>query len=173
MFSTESQRFIEYYDALGHYDTGIFGTDIVTRLLFEYGRADIAVKLLTASEPHGFGKWQRDGATTFWEYWFNSRSHDHPMFGAVTTYLFEYILGIKQKNDSFGFERISISPMYTDSVDFVRGHITTVKGKIAVSYTKTDGKVILDISLPEGVVADITAPDGNIVEVSGSVNMKF
>ena len=106
------KKFIEYYDKLGHYDTGIFGTDIVTRLLFEYGRADIAVKLLTASEPHGFGKWQRDGATTFWEYWFNSRSHDHPMFGAVATYLFEYILGIKQKSDSFGFERKYISYVY-------------------------------------------------------------
>ena len=63
--------------------------------------------------------------------------------------------------------------MYTDSVDFARGHITTVKGKIAVSYTNKDGKITLEISLPEGVEADITTPDGTVVQISGSADVKF
>jgi alpha-L-rhamnosidase len=84
--------FLARYESLGYYDTGIFGTDIVTRLLFEQGRGDIALRLLTAHEPHGFGAWMRDGATTFREYWGTSRSHSHPMFGSVVCYLFEYIL---------------------------------------------------------------------------------
>ena len=167
------KNFIEYYDKLGYYDTGIFGTDIVTRKLFEYGRADIAFKLLTASEPHGFGKWQKDGATTLWEYWFDSRSHDHPMFGAVTTYLFEYILGIKQCKDSCGFDRITISPAYVDGLDFVKGHITTVKGIISVSYKKTNGKVTIYLDIPDGVHADVTTPLGYRVEVNKATKARF
>ena len=157
------KNFINYYDKLGYYDTGIFGTDIVTRKLFEYGRSDIAFKLLTASEPHGFGKWQKDGATTLWEYWFNSRSHDHPMFGAVATYLYEYILGIKQTKDSFGFDRITISPSYVDSLDFAKGSFTTHKGEIAVSYKTEDGRKILSVSIPDGIIAEVTTPSGETV----------
>ena len=167
------QNFINYYDNLGYYDTGIFGTDIVTRKLFEYGRADVAVKLLTASEPHGFGKWQKDGATTLWEYWFDSRSHDHPMFGAVATYLFEYLLGIKQTKDSYGFDRITISPAYVDSVDYVKGHITTDKGVISVAYEKVNGKAALYLTLPDGIHAKVRTPIGRIVDIDRATNARF
>ena len=166
-------NFINYYDKLGYYDTGIFGTDIVTRKLFEYGRADVAVKLLTASEPHGFGKWQKDGATTLWEYWFNSRSHDHPMFGAVSTYLFEYLLGIKQTKDSYGFDCITISPAYVDSVDYVKGHITTDKGVIRVAYEKVNGKAALYLNLPDGIRAKVRTPIGRIVDIDKATNARF
>ena len=167
------QNFIDYYDKLGYYDTGIFGTDIVTRKLFEYGRADVAVKLLTASEPHGFGKWQKDGATTLWEYWFDSRSHDHPMFGAVATYLFEYLLGIKQTKDSYGFDRITISPAYVDSIDHIKGHITTDKGVISVAYEKVNGKAALYLSLPDGIHAKVRTPIGRIVDIDRATNARF
>ena len=166
-------NFINYYDKLGYYDTGIFGTDIVTRKLFEYGRADVAVKLLTAGEPHGFGKWQKDGATTLWEYWFDSRSHDHPMFGAVATYLFEYLLGIKQTKDSYGFDRITISPAYVDSVDYVKGHITTDKGVIRVAYEKVNGKAALYLNLPDGIRAKVRTPIGRIVDIDKATNARF
>ena len=157
------RNFISYYDNLGHYDTGIFGTDIVTRLLFEYGRADVAVRLLTADTPYGFGKWRHDGATTFWEYWYNSRSHHHPMFGAVATYLYEYILGIRQDADSYGYDRIAIAPSYVEGLDRVAGSITTVKGKISVSYEKKDGKARLTVEIPDGISATVVAPDGEKV----------
>ena len=166
-------RFINYYDNLGYLDTGIFGTDIVIRLLFEYGRQDIAVKLLTAKEPHGFGKWQMDGATTFWEYWFNSRSHSHPMFGAVTTYLFEFILGIKQDKDSVGFDRITIAPAYTELLTHAGGHITTEHGVIAVSYDRHAGKTTLKVSIPEGVTARVQTPYGGMVELTKASNAIF
>ncbi len=171
--SRTKENFINYYNKLAYYDTGIFGTDIVTRKLFEYGRADVAVKLLTAAEPHGFGKWQKDGATTLWEYWFNSRSHDHPMFGAVTTYLFEYILGIKQDKDSFGFDRISISPSYVESLDRASGHFTTEKGAICVSYEKKDGKTALTVTIPDGISAEVTTPSGEKVLLNKAAKMQF
>ena len=167
------KRFIEYYDNLGHFDTGIFGTDIVTRKLFEFGRQDIALKLLTASDPHGFGKWRADGATTLWEYWFNSRSHSHPMFGAVATYLFEYVLGIKQDEGSVGFEKVSISPAYADTLDFASGHITTERGVIAVSYERRDGKIVLNVCVPDGIIANITTPQGTVVEVTEASKLTF
>ena len=154
------RNFIRYYDERGYYDTGIFGTDIVTRLLFEYGRGDIAFRLLTAENPHGFGRWRLDGSTTFWEYWYQSRSHNHPMFGAVSAYLFEYILGIRQCKNSFGYNEICIKPLMIEELNSVSGYFDTVKGRISVSYKKEDQRFKIDISIPAGVRATVMMPDG-------------
>ena len=80
------------YDALGEYDTGIFGTDVVTRMLIKSGSADVARKLLTSHGTCSFYNMQRQGATTLWEYWTGEHSHCHPMFGAVVEYLVEGLI---------------------------------------------------------------------------------
>lgn len=156
--------FIKRYESLGYYDTGIFGTDIVTRLLFEMGRGDLARRLLTAHAPHGFGAWKKDGATTFREYWGTSRSHSHPMFGAVVSYLFEYVLGIRQKADSYGYDKIRIDPCGAVSAG---GYLTTPHGTVAVSYQKAENGAHLTVTLPQGVEAEIRLPDGASRTVAG------
>ena len=167
------QKFIEHYEKEPFYDTGIFGTDIVTRLLFQYGRNDLAFKLMTASEPWGFGKWQEVGATTLWEYWYDYRSHSHPMFGAVTAYLFEYILGIRQKADSYGYERIVIEPAWLDGLPEARGHISVKGGRIEVSY-KQDGNLRkMTVSVPEGVQAQVNTPSGEAITLTGPAKAEF
>lgn len=156
------KSFLEHYTKLEHYDTGIFGTDVVTRLLFEHGHADLAHRLLTAHSPHGFGKWMKDGATTFWEYWGTSRSHSHPMFGAVVAYLFEYVLGIRQNEDSYGYQKITVAPCGTASV---RGSMTLPQGAISVVYEKEGDR--LRVSLPPNIHATVALPSGETRQVLG------
>ncbi|MBQ2812111.1 MAG: hypothetical protein IJE63_02565, partial [Clostridia bacterium] len=72
------------YSALGKFDTGIFGTDILVRILCERGDKDLARKLLTSRDGIGTFNYMREhGATTLWENWDGADSHSHPMFGAV------------------------------------------------------------------------------------------
>jgi alpha-L-rhamnosidase len=146
---------IKYYKKLGHYDTGIFGTDILTRLLFERGDSDLAVDLLTNDGEHGFEHWRKNGATTFHEYWDSSRSrsHNHPMFGAPVAYLFEYLLGIRQPKNTAGYKDVVIEPLSTDRFKFMQGHITTPNGKLAVKYQRQDGKLQFNILIPKGTKA--------------------
>ena len=72
-----------HYAETGCFDTGIFGTDIVPRVLFERGCADTAYALLSSDKPVSFDRFRQLGATTLWEYWplGGERSHSHPMFG--------------------------------------------------------------------------------------------
>ncbi|MCR5041727.1 MAG: family 78 glycoside hydrolase catalytic domain, partial [Clostridia bacterium] len=72
----------EKYERLGEFDTGIFGTDILIRVLCRHGMGDLARKLLTSHGKNSFYNMQRHGATTLWEYWNGAHSHCHPMFGA-------------------------------------------------------------------------------------------
>ena len=95
-----------FYEALGMFDTGIFGTDILIRVLFAHGRGDLAFRLLTGNKLFSFERIRRAGSTTLWEYWTGRRSHSHPMFGAVAAYLFRYLLGVRPPEVPGGAIRI-------------------------------------------------------------------
>ena len=165
------KNMVSYYQKLGHYDTGIFATDIVTRLLFEKGDSDLAVDLLTHNGDQGYEHWRRNGATTFHEYWDSnrSRSHSHPMFGAPVAYLFEYLLGIKQAENSAGYTSLVIEPMSVDRFKWMKGSITTPQGIVAVSYENENGTVIFKITIPQGTKAKLSFAE-NVFELCEGEN---
>ncbi|MBQ4208549.1 MAG: hypothetical protein II621_09620 [Clostridia bacterium] len=78
------------YTALGEFDTGIFGTEILIRLLCENGQKELARALLTSRKENTYYNMKKHGATTLWENWDGVASHDHPMFGAVVEHIVKY-----------------------------------------------------------------------------------
>lgn len=150
----------EHYDALGHYDTGIFGTDIVTRVLFENGFADTAIKLLTSRHSVSFYTEMKQGATTLFEYWNGTRSQCHPMFGAASAYLAEFILGIfipRNITDN----RITIRPLALKSVKRASGCMNAYFGKISVSYDENSAL----IKAPKELDLSICIPNRKITVI--------
>ena len=156
---------VKNYTATGKYDTGIFGTDIVTRILFEKGRADVAFALLTSKEDISYYNQIQNGATTLLEYWNGVRSQCHPMFGAVTKYLFEYILGIRQDKDSYGYEKVTIEPVCMEYLSDAKGKISTIKGEIALIYNEKE----INITIPENIKA-VLKLNGNETELKSGLN---
>ena len=147
---------VQYYNELGRYDTGIFGTEIVTRVLFEHGDGELAVRLLLSEEKISFEGMRRAGATSLWEYWpgtVKERSHNHPMFGAAAACLFDYLLGIRQKENTAGYSELVIAPELVNTLEWVRGKRTLPLGEVSVSYVKQDGFADFVIRLPEQVSA--------------------
>ncbi len=145
----------DYYTKLGCLDTGIFGTDILIRVLFENGDYDLAVDMLTGDGAQGFEQWRKRGATTLHEYWDsdNSRSHNHPMFGAPVAYFFEYLLGIKQEPHTAGYKSLIIEPCATTKFNYMSGSMTTPQGIVSVAYQRTDRELELTISIPTNTKA--------------------
>lgn len=137
------------YSAADSFDTGIFGTDILTRVLFERGDANTAFCLLTSEGKGSFYNMKKQGATTIWENWDGERSHSHPMFGAATRYLFSFILGITQEKKSAGYEHILIAPQIPDGLNYASGHITTVRGKISVTFKRTESEADFYVTVPQ------------------------
>ncbi|MBQ6021035.1 MAG: family 78 glycoside hydrolase catalytic domain, partial [Clostridia bacterium] len=131
---------VKHYRELGTFDTGIFGTPFVVKVLFENGYGDDAYKLLANRGEVSFFHMMDSGATTLWEEWFNEHSSNHPMFGAVVEFLFKYILGIKQKAGSVGFEQIEIGPAPVPSLDWAEGSVTLGGKTVFVRVEK--GRVV-------------------------------
>ena len=148
---------VEDYRRLKGYDTGIFGTDILTRILFEHGDGQLAADLLLSETVHSFAEMKRLGATTFWEYWPESlrdRSHNHPMFGAVTAYLYDYLLGIRAKEGCAGYSEIVVSPVIVDNINTLEGSRKLNSGVVSVSYAKTGNGIEFNICIPENQAAE-------------------
>ena len=144
---------LKHYRELGCLDTGIFGTDVVTRLLFERGEGQLAMDLLLSDTLSTFHTMRERGATTLYEYWPGSpgdRSHNHPMFGAVVAYLYDYLLGIRC---SAGCREAEIAPVLVEQVSKLSGHRTLPAGKLSVAYEKTEAGVAFTIEVPENLPA--------------------
>ena len=87
------------------------------------------------------------------------------MFGAVTRYLFEYMLGIKQKNGSYGYESIVIEPVCTEYLPEAKGSVNTVRGRVSVEYNNKEIK----ITVPENITA-VFKYKGSETELKAGVN---
>ena len=161
------QNLVRHVQSLECVDTGIFGTDIVPRILFENGYADLAFRFLTLTKQPSFGHMRQSGATTLWEEWDAPRSMSHPMFGAAARYLFQYILGIRQAADSCGFSRVVIDPAQIAALPQASGRLDTVRGTIAVALDREAGT--LSVTVPVSVEA-VYLHDGQTQALHTGVN---
>lgn len=146
---------VERYEKLGTLDTGIFGTEILTRVLFSHGDADLALRLLTSQAPASFEGMRRDGATTLWEYWPHTgqeRSHNHPMFGAAVASLFDFVLGIRDAEEG-GYRSLLIAPVENTVLRRASGTREIPQGRVSVSYEKKEDGTHFTIEIPDGVPA--------------------
>lgn len=164
------KNLVSHYEDIKAYDTGIFGTDILTKILFEKGYSNLAFDLLTGDGKYSFRTWMNEGCTTLPENWNFERSLDHPMFGAVTKYLFTYLLGIRCLSP--GYNKILIKPCFVDGVRNAKGYITTNSGKVFVGFKRTGNSVAVTAEVPDGVVASIDI-NGEVRELSSGKNELF
>lgn len=139
---------IERYAYLGSFDTGFIGTDVLLEVLFRLGAGDLVYRLLASEQCGSFLYMKRRGATTLWENWDGSNSHDHPMFGGCVRHLYEGFLGIHQRYGTGGYSDVTAEPWLPSGVQYMKGKLSTPRGEVAVSLRRQDGKVIREIKLP-------------------------
>ena len=149
------ENIVKHYNEDCQFDTGIFETDILIRVLLQRHEYELAYKLLSSKKRCSFHNWMKNGETTFIENCNGVRSHCHPMFGVVTRYLIEYILGIRQTEDSVVYSDVIINPVMHNFIHEAEGKITTVYGDISVKYD--DNRITVNI--PKEINAYICIDD--------------
>ena len=142
--------------AAGRYDAGIFGIELLTKILLNCGEEDLAVALLTSRHELSFYRMMQDGATTLWEHFDGSRSHNHPMFGGLVRHFFLRILGIDQPAGCGGYSKILFAPVFPAALDHAEGSVHTSYGQICASWRREVGRVAYTITLPDGPDATLT-----------------
>ncbi len=146
---------IERYEAMGSFDTGFIGTDILVEVLMEAGAYELAYKLFSGEERGSFLYMKRHGATTIWEHWSGRESHDHPMFGGCLRHVFEGFLGIRQAYGTGGYSNVTVQPRLPDAMNHMAGSLLTPRGRISVKLTRNGEAVDAEILLPEKENEDV------------------
>ncbi len=148
------EKLAQRYEAMEEFDTGIFGTDVLLRVLFENGYEDVAYKLLNSEKRNSFAAMRKLGATTFCESWCGDGSHNHPMFGACTRYLFTALLGIQQKKHSAAYKELVITPKIPKTLKQAQGSVKLPIGQVTVGWLRIGEKIRFEIVLPKEVTSE-------------------
>jgi len=145
----------------GHLTTGIFGTRYTLDVLSRQGRADVVHDMVNLRSFPGWGYMLEQGATTLWEHWeFNDNtfSHNHPMFGSVSQWFYNWLGGIEPDLDAVGFDKFTFQPQFLDGLDWVRCTYRSIRGPITCDWTRQGNRITLDLHVPVNTSATLVLP---------------
>ena len=150
------ENLLRHVREAGRYDCGIFGIELLTGYLLSGGEEDLAFSLLTSHHRLSFRNMMENGATTLWEHFDGTRSHNHPMFGALVRHFFHRILGLDQPAGEGGYRSLLLHPVFPSALSHAEGYIDTPRGKIAAHWERSGKEIYYSVTLPTGVSAAIS-----------------
>jgi len=147
----------------GHLSTGFVGTPFLIDSLVHEDRTDVAYEIITQETCPGWGYMVRNGATTIWELWTlatgkGMNSHNHPAFGLVSGWFYNYLAGIQPDPAHPGWEHFTIKPYIVGNLAWARGALQTIKGRIESHWQRTETGLRLDVTIPANTTATISIP---------------
>ena len=143
-------------------DTGIVATPVLIEYLTDHGEAELAYRIMTSKgKPSYFN--MMDGETTLCECWNKGWphycfrdgfvvndtdcSHDHPMFGSVTAWLFKRAAGLDLSE--LCKRIIHFKPALISFLEYAKAEKETNYGIAKISWFKeNEQKLTVDLSIP-------------------------
>ncbi|WP_281850853.1 alpha-L-rhamnosidase [Dyella sp. GSA-30] len=140
-----------------HLDTGALGSKLLLPTLTAMGHADLAWIVATQTSFPSWGYWRENGATSLWEHWkLDARSRGHYFLGSIDDWLFGDVAGLKPLAP--GWQRIGIYPALVPWLDHAEADTMTPFGRTAVAWSRSRGKLQLDLEVPVGSTAEVHLP---------------
>ncbi|MBQ6578296.1 MAG: alpha-L-rhamnosidase N-terminal domain-containing protein [Bacteroidales bacterium] len=150
------KEMVDEYD--GHIFTGIFGTRYLFSILAENGLNDVAYQSLLKKDFPSFGYWIEQGATTTWENWNGSGSHNHPMFGGGLIWLYNSLAGVNFDESDPGYKHIVFEPIPLNSDYNASYKLNSLYGEISSSVSRKDDVFTVEVKVPVGSTATLRMP---------------
>ncbi|MGI5131369.1 family 78 glycoside hydrolase catalytic domain [Pseudonocardia sp. CA-107938] len=147
--------------------TGFVGTPLICDALTRAGHVDLAYRLLL---ERGCPSWLYPvtmGATTVWERWDSMlpdgsinpgemTSFNHYALGAVADWLHRTVAGLGPAAP--GYREIRVAPQPGGGLTHAAARHVTPYGPAAVSWTRADGRLAVEVTVPPGTVAHLELP---------------
>ena len=160
-----------------HIDCGVIGISWLMRYLSKAELGDVAYQIASTKTYPGWGYMVENGATTIWELWngntanlsMNSGNHVM-MLGDLIPWVYECLAGIAPDTKCPGFKHIIMQPDFSISqLNGVTASYPSIYGDIKSTWTRQEGMITWDITIPANTTATLRLPDGKVKEIgSGS-----
>ena len=140
----------------GHLDTGIVATPLLLDVLSDFGRADVAYRIMTRTTFPSFGYMLARGATTLWENWYEEcGSHCHPMYGSVCAWLYRVVAGLRLDPEVPAFRRVRIVPPNLPGLRSAGATVDTPHGRLDVAWSRRRDRLEIRLRVPPGCTAQV------------------
>ena len=134
--------------------TGVFSGRYLPLLLSDFGHGDTAYQLVTQTSAPSWGHWIQNDLQTMLENWsLQTRSHDHHYWGSISSWFYQGLAGIRSAEPGYG--SITIRPVTPEGLDWARGSVDTVVGRIESKWRREGDKISLDVTIPPGSTAEV------------------
>ncbi|MBI5381725.1 MAG: family 78 glycoside hydrolase catalytic domain [Opitutae bacterium] len=152
-----------------HLATGFIGTPLLTPVLTQIGRPDLAYAVVLQETYPGWLFSVKNGATTIWERWdswtpeggFNKdgmNSFNHYAYGSVVEWFYDGIAGLRPEPSAPGWKRFTIAPQLGGGLTFARAQLETPYGRTVSGWRIESGQLTLEITIPDNTQATVSLP---------------
>jgi len=139
---------------------GDIGYRYVLRALEDAGRSDVIFDMNSRNDVPGYGYQLAHGATALTESWqaYPSVSNNHFMLGHFMEWLYAGLCGIKQEEESAGYNKIVIKPQPAGNITEAKADYHSTYGTIHTDWQKLNGVFTLHVSIPANTSATVYMP---------------
>jgi len=155
-----------------HMDVGVLGGRVIFHVLSEFGRSDLAFKMITREDYPSYGNWLKRGATTLWEKFLpneDNTSMNHHFWGDISAWFIRCIAGIRLNPTLHDVNALELKPSFIDALDSAKAYHDAPAGRISVSWNRTSSGIDLTLEIPDGVHATAKLEEGYFFEDGTSV----
>jgi alpha-L-rhamnosidase len=88
------------------------------------------------------------------------------MFGDISACLYHYFAGIIPDPEHPGFSRVTLRPQTVAGLDSISAWHRAPAGIIRSAWKREGGKLVFDVTLPDGIAGELHLPDGKVIELA-------
>jgi hypothetical protein len=139
---------------------GDVGYRYLLRVLEQEGQSQLIYEMNSKTDVPGYGYQLLKGATSLTESWAGlvNVSNNHMMLGHLMEWFYSGLGGIRQAENSFGYNHILIKPEPVGDIKWVETSYQTIHGEVFCSWKITDNIFVLKVNIPANCKATVIIP---------------
>ncbi len=139
---------------------GDIGFHFLVKALEEGGGSQLLFDMNFRNDVPGYGFQLKKGATALTESWpaLEEVSNNHLMLGHIMEWFYTGLGGIKQEENSVGFQNIIIRPQIVGDITWVKSSYQSPYGMIRSDWEKVNNQLEMKVEIPANATATIYLP---------------
>lgn len=148
------------------FNSGIFGMSLSYEVLSKNGRSDIIEKWLLNKNKGTFYEMLESGSGVLSELFVGDHfSMNHAMFTSYQVFYYKGLAGIYIDDDAIGFNKITLKPYFTHTMNHYSCSVDTIHGKIESTWNKTNNGYEWIIKVPDTIQYKLDLKDYHVKEL--------
>ena len=140
-----------------HFDCGYLGLSVLFHVLSDFGKSELAWKMITRKDYPSYGHLIELGETALPEHFMPdgapNDSHNHHFFGDIARWFIREVAGLRVVD----WQTVTIRPSFLSEVDFAEAYYDLPAGRVWVQWKRENDTFSIRYGCPETVDCKIEA----------------